>query len=187
MAENEMQNYNEEYLDFEHVSESSDPLPDVGEYVCRLSKLDPGQSRKGDPMVTAAFDVLEGQFEGHTIKFYFWLGAKIDPKTKRVFAPGAAEVKASLTAIGAPLDAETLKRFPRDATKVAKMFGHPFYGKRVRIRILNVTEKRKDQETGEKVEQTVKRAKIVGLATAGGPALPTDSATSSAPVPTGVV
>jgi hypothetical protein len=162
----DLQNYTEEYLDFDHVSEGGGGLPDVGEYICRLSKLDPTTSKKGDPMVNASFDVLEGKFEGHTIKFYFWLGAKLDPKTRRVFAPGAAQIKQSLAAIGAPLDAETLKRFPRDANKAAKLFGTPFYNKRVRIRVLNKDENRKNPDTGIKEKQTVKVAAIVGLATA---------------------
>ena len=177
-----MDNYEGEYLDFDQVSEGGGGLPKVGEYVCRLSKLDPTTSKKGDPMVNATFDVIEGDLEGHTIKFYFWLGAKVDAKTKRVFAPGAAQIKQSLVAIGAPLDAETLKRFPRDATKAAKLFGTPFYNKRVKIRVLNDTEKRKNPETGVKEEQPVKRAVIVGLASGEGSANAVNTVSSGSPI-----
>ena len=167
-----MNDYNEEFLDFDNVSEGGGGLPDIGEYVCRLSKIDPTTSRNGDPMVNATFDILEGKLEGNTIPFYFWLGAKVDAKTKRIFAPGAAQIKQSLAAIGAPLDSETLKRFPRDATKAAKLFAGPFYQKRVKIRIINIEENRKNPDTGVKEKQTVKKAVIMGLdggsATVGG-------------------
>jgi hypothetical protein len=164
MAEKEpMEIYDGETVKLTDVSDGGSSQP-VGEYVCRLARIDPTKSKNGEPMVNAWFDILEGDHEGEEIRFFFWLGARKDRKTGRVFAPGIAEIRAACASIGKPLAPDM--DFPRDATKAAKLFGTPFYGTRVKIRVLN--DVRKDKETGEEVKGT--RPKIMGLASGATPA-----------------
>ena len=75
----------------------------VGEYVARLNRMDPTTSAKGDPMLLAYFEILEGPFEGEEIRFQFWLGARKDKETGRIFAPGVSEFKQACSMIGQSL------------------------------------------------------------------------------------
>ena len=139
----------------------------VGEYVARLIRMDPTKSSKGDQMLVAYFEILEGKYEAEEIRFNFWLGARKDKITGRIFAPGVSEIKQAAAAIGSPLgDGE----FKLDAAAAGRIFGQLFVQKRVRIKVLPDTD-RKDS-SGNKVEgkwvdnqwQGPTRPKILGRA-----------------------
>jgi hypothetical protein len=139
----------------------------VGEYIGRLNRMDPTTSAKGDPMLVAFFEILEGPYEGEEIRFQFWLGARKDKDSGRIFAPGVSEFKQACSMIGQPLgDID----FKLDAAAAGRIFGAQFISKRVRIKVLPDPD-RKDKD-GQKVEgkwidgkwQGPVRPKILGLA-----------------------
>jgi hypothetical protein len=146
----------------------------VGEYVARLNRMDPTKSRKGEPMLVVYFEILEGQYEGEEIRFNFWLGARKDKQTGRIFAPGVSEFKHACAAINSPLgDVE----FKLDAQAAGRLFGQLFINKRVRIKVLP-DEGRTDAEgnpvpgkwsDGKWVGPT--QPKLLGLAGPGGPGM----------------
>ena len=144
----------------------------VGEYTGRLNRLDPTTSSKGDPMLVAYFEVLEGPHAGEEIRFNYWLGARKNKKTSRIFAPGVSEIKQACAMIGSKLN-ENMD-FRLDANFAGQLFNKVFGGKRVRIKVLPDPE-RKDRD-GNKVEgkwsptgqwEGPTRPKILGLATSG--------------------
>lgn len=119
----------------------------VGEYIARLNRMDPTTSAKGDPMLLAYFEILEGPYEGEEIRFQFWLGARKDKETGRIFAPGVSEIKQSCAMIGQSLgDID----FKLDAAAAGRIFGAQFINKRVRVKVLPDPD-RKDKD-GNKVE-----------------------------------
>lgn len=170
--ESKMEIYTDPSVKLSLVSEIGG-FAQVGEYIARLSRLDPTTSKKGDPMLNAHFEVLEGPHEGEEIRFNFWLGARKDKKSGRIFAPGVAEIRSACAAAGTPISSEDFKL---EAVSAGRIFGAALYGKKVRIKILPDTD-RKDAE-GNKVEgkweggkwEGPTRPKLLGLATPGQPA-----------------
>ena len=151
----------------------------VGEYVARLNRMDPVASAAGEPMLLAYFEILEGPHEGDEIRFQFWLGARKDKESGRIFAPGVSEFKQACAMIGAPLgDID----FKLDAASAGRIFGALFITKKVRIKVLpDPDRKDKDKKPIEgkwidgKWEGPVK-PKILGLASGMAPSVNAGSA-----------
>lgn len=165
MANPNMEVYKPESLNLGEISEFGG-FNTVGEYVGRLNRMDPTVSAKGDPMLVVHFEILEGPYEGEEIRFNFWLGARKDKESGRIFAPGVSEFKQACTMIGQPLgDID----FKLDAAAAGRVFGAQFINKRVRIKVLPDPD-RKDA-AGSKVEgkwidgkwQGPVKPKILGL------------------------
>lgn len=183
MASDRMEVYKPESVNLGEISELGG-FNKTGEYIARLNRMDPTTSSKGDPMLVAYFEVLEGAHEGEEIRFNFWLGARKDKQTGRIFAPGVSEIKQACQMIGQPLgDID----FKLEAQSAGRIFGAMFINKRVRIKVLPDTE-RKDRD-GVKVEgkwnpngewEGPTRPKILGLATAN-PVVP--GVVAAAPTP----
>lgn len=166
MPSDRMEVYKPESVNLGEISEFGG-FNTVGEYIGRLNRMDPTTSAKGDPMLVVNFEILEGPYEGEEIRFQFWLGARKDKESGRIFAPGVSEFKQACAMIGQPLgDIE----FKLDAAAAGRVFGAQFINKRVRIKVLPDPD-RKDKD-GNKVEgkwidgkwQGPVRPKILGLA-----------------------
>ena len=67
-------------------------LPD-GEYLANLSEITVGESKKGSPMVTFTFEILNGEHEGEIHKKFLMLTGKDEQRTRQNLNRFATEVK----------------------------------------------------------------------------------------------
>jgi hypothetical protein len=167
MASEKMEVYKPESINLGEISEFGG-FNTCGEYVARLNRMDPVSSAAGEPMLLAFFEILEGQYEGEEIRFQFWLGARKDKESGRIFAPGISEFKQACAMIGQGLgDID----FKLDAAAAGRIFGAQFINKRVRIKVLpdpDRKDKDKNPIPGKWVDgkwQGPVKQKILGLAT----------------------
>ena len=186
MANEKMEVYAPESINLKDISDIGG-FNTVGEYIGRLNRMDPTTSAAGEPMLVAFFEILEGPHEGEEIRFQFWLGARKDKETNRIFAPGISEFKQACSMIGQGLGNIDFKL---DAAAAGRIFGAQFINKRVRIKVLPDPD-RKDKTTGQKIEGIWKdgkwygpvKQKILGLATGmGSGAASTPSAEAESPL-----
>ena len=164
-------------IDLDTIAGGGTVVPGNTKYVTELASVTGVAASKGSgkPMVTAVFEIKEGDYEGLELNKYYSMIILAPRKPGgKPFAPGLYELRADLTACGYTFPSG--KQFPTkggfgDQDKAAALLGKALRGKRVEI--YNAQEPRKNKETKE-IERNedgsvvyTTRPRIIGLAGGG--------------------
>ncbi len=124
------------------ISEMGSSVP-PGRYKMRLSRVEAKDSTKGNPMVVAGFDVIDGtpaadkegktpdieSIKGLEASAFFSMYVGKSEKSGRIIAPGIMDFKSAAAAVGRPLADDAI--FPGNAKDAARLIHDTFHPKNI--------------------------------------------------------
>ena len=150
-----------EKISIDEIIEIKERVP-VGRYQARLLDVDARESKAQKPMVTALFEVLDGEHAGAEITIFYSL--VVTPgKRGGVFAGGILDLKKTFAAVGTPLPAGFNMPYGdmAAAEQIRKLYHKNLHGKTVEIAVLpDKGREQKFDSEGKPIVYT--RAQVIG-------------------------
>lgn len=130
-------------VNIDEITSITERIP-VGRYPSKLLSAEAKMSKSNKPMITAVFEVTDGEQEGSEITI--WYSLYVSVKNGKKYAGGILELKRSFAAIGTPLPNGfnmpcATEHTPEDealqnADKVRKLFVKNFANKAVDVAVV---------------------------------------------------
>ena len=150
-----------EKINVDEIAEIKDRVP-VGRYQCKLLDVDARESKAQKPMVTALFEVLEGEHVGAEITIFYSLTVSTG-KNGRKFAGGIIDLKKTFAAVGKPLPSGFNMPYGdmEAAEQVRKLYAKQVGQLKVEIAVLpDKGREQKFDSDGKPIQYT--RAQVIG-------------------------